>query len=86
MKSVRLCVVCRLQEKRRAERAEQQRIRAEKDKERQARREVCCLKKLFQNISYFEKKFFFPTQILNLNFEIKVAKFKNPADPEPDWM
>ncbi len=28
------------QEKRRAERAEQQRIRAEKDKERQARREV----------------------------------------------
>lgn len=29
------------QEKRRAERAEQQRIRAEKDKERQARREVC---------------------------------------------
>lgn len=29
-----------LQEKRRAERAEQQRVRAEKDKERQARREV----------------------------------------------
>lgn len=29
------------QEKRRAERAEQQRVRAEKDKERQARREVC---------------------------------------------
>lgn len=29
------------QEKRRAERAEQQRIRTEKDKERQARREVC---------------------------------------------
>lgn len=29
-----------LQEKRRAERAEQQRIRAEKEKERQARREV----------------------------------------------
>lgn len=29
-----------MQEKRRAERAEQQRIRAEKDKERQARREV----------------------------------------------
>lgn len=29
-----------LQEKRRAERAEQQRIRAERDKERQARREV----------------------------------------------
>lgn len=28
------------QEKRRAERAEQQRVRAEKDKERQARREV----------------------------------------------
>jgi len=28
------------QEKRRAERAEQQRIRSEKDKERQARREV----------------------------------------------
>lgn len=30
-----------LQEKRRAERAEQQRVRAEKEKERQARREVC---------------------------------------------
>ena len=30
----------RFQEKRRAERAEQQRIRSEKDKERQARREV----------------------------------------------
>lgn len=29
-----------LQEKRRAERAEQQRVRAEKEKERQARREV----------------------------------------------
>lgn len=29
-----------LQEKRRAERAEQQRVRSEKDKERQARREV----------------------------------------------
>lgn len=47
------CVVCELslfsnptfapvpQEKRRAERAEQQRVRAEKEKERQARREVC---------------------------------------------
>lgn len=34
--------MCRLlsQEKRRAERAEQQRVRAEKEKERQARREV----------------------------------------------
>lgn len=36
-----LLFVSLLQEKRRAERAEQQRVRAEKDKERQARREVC---------------------------------------------
>lgn len=72
MKSVRLCVIWRLQEKRRAERAEQQRIRAEKDKERQARREVCCLKMLFQNISYFKM---FLTQIFKPSFEIKVRKF-----------
>lgn len=38
---VYLCV--RLQEKRRAERAEQNRIRSEKEKERAARREVCVL-------------------------------------------
>lgn len=41
-KTVTHCVLI-FQEKRRAERAEQQRIRAEKDKERQARREVCSL-------------------------------------------
>ena len=41
-KKLTLCVLI-FQEKRRAERAEQQRIRAEKDKERQARREVCSL-------------------------------------------
>lgn len=38
--NIELVCMC-VQEKRRAERAEQQRIRAEKDKERQARREVC---------------------------------------------
>uniref|UniRef100_A0A3Q0SST2 Troponin T3, fast skeletal type n=1 Tax=Amphilophus citrinellus TaxID=61819 RepID=A0A3Q0SST2_AMPCI len=38
-------------EKRRAERAEQQRIRAEKDKERQARREVCLLKRQRYEVS-----------------------------------
>ena len=35
-----LCLDLRFQEKRRAERAEQKRVRDEKDKERQARREV----------------------------------------------
>lgn len=46
MKILNSCLIAMLsfgwcvQEKRRAERAEQQRIRAEKDKERQARREV----------------------------------------------
>lgn len=64
------CVVCELslfsnatfapvpQEKRRAERAEQQRVRAEKEKERQARREVCYFQtmKMWLLYEYMEQR------------------------------
>lgn len=54
-----------LQEKRRAERAEQQRIRAEKDKERQARREVCGFIFIYYCSSLGALLFFFLPVIMN---------------------
>lgn len=62
-------LMCDPQEKRRAERAEQQRIRAERDKERQARREVCswsffCNQKKFR--FFVKKSKLAPTSFISL--------------------
>lgn len=70
------------QEKRRAERAEQQRIRTEKDKERQARREVCITDPADLGVHSFprnKKQMFiddsFPNNVLKMTFNTNFAFF-----------